>query len=91
MYVNVITPSTVVCAVLFSLLVHCTVVSLHSGLMDIGTLGVIGMLLLGGVMWLKENSVDYSNGVSDVGAEVGLASAVALLVISEVALFGSVL
>lgn len=90
MYVNVITPATVVCVVLINTLLHSMVVSLHSGFMDNGLLGVV-VLILGFLMWLKENNVDYANGVHDVSAAAALGVSVALVVVSEAALFGAVL
>lgn len=41
MYVNVITPATVVVVVLIKMFVHSAVVSMHSGMMDNGLLGMM--------------------------------------------------
>lgn len=90
MYVNVITPATVVVVVLIKMFVHSAVVSMHSGMMDNGLLGMM-ICMFGLVMWVKENSVDMSNGSSDVGASVAVSCAVALVIVSEIAVFGCAL
>nr|QHQ98624.1 cytochrome c oxidase subunit 3 [Namystynia karyoxenos] len=90
MYVNIVTPATIVVVVFGGVLLWCFVVSAHSGLWDFGLCSIV-VLVLGNVMWVKENSVDMLQGVHDCNAGMALGVSVLLLVVSECALFGTIL
>nr|QHQ98657.1 cytochrome c oxidase subunit 3 [Diplonema japonicum] len=88
-YVNVLVVSTMYVGTLAGVSLHTVVVSTTST-WDAGASAVL-LVVLGSFLWIKENHYDEHNGVHTTNSSIALLASVVLLVVSEAALFISIL
>nr|QHQ98688.1 cytochrome c oxidase subunit 3 [Artemidia motanka] len=89
-YVNIMTPATLGVVVFAGTLLHLLVLSGTGSAYDSSTMGCV-VLLACVIGWHRENNTDWTLGVSDSTASGALLTGVVLVVISEVALFVTLL
>lgn len=88
-YVNVLVVSTMYIGTLAGVALH-TIVASTTSTWDAGASAVL-LLIVGSFLWAKENHYDEHNGVHTTNSSIAILAAVVLVVVSEAALFISIL